>query len=155
MWANPAVTKHIGGRAHSRGETWKGILQYAGLWKILGYGYWAIEEISSGAFVGDVGFADFHREMEPSIDGIPEAGWALDPRYWGCGFATEALRTILAWADANLSASRTVCIINPENVPSIRVAEKNGYRRSVETTYKEGTVVVFDRARNANSLQLG
>jgi RimJ/RimL family protein N-acetyltransferase len=147
MWAHPEVTKHIGGRVLSRNETWKGILQYAGLWTVLGYGYWAIEEISSGDFVGDVGFADFYREIEPSIAGIPEAGWALHPRFFGRGYATEALRAALQWGDENLNSDRTVCIIAPENAASIRVAEKNGYRQILQTTYKDEATLLFDRTR--------
>jgi len=147
MWANPLVTKHIGGRPSSRGETWQRILKYAGLWTILGYGYWAIEELDGGAFVGDVGFADFHREIEPPIDGIPEAGWALDPRFAGRGYATEALRAALTWADANLAAERSVAIIAPENAASIRVVEKNGYRPTGQTEYKNSPILLFARPR--------
>jgi RimJ/RimL family protein N-acetyltransferase len=147
MWANPLVTKHIGGRPSSRRETWQRILKYAGLWTILGYGYWAIEELDGGAFVGDVGFADFHREIEPPIDGIPEAGWALDPRFAGRGYATEALRAALTWADANLAAERSVAIIAPENAASIRVAVKNGYRPTGQTEYKNNAILLFARPR--------
>src|SRR5262249_2169311 len=135
MWGNPQVTRHIGGRPSSRQQTWMRILQYAGLWKILGYGYWAIEEISSGTFVGDVGLADFHRDRQPSIEGIPEAGWALDPVFAGRGYATEALQTVLAWADRNVSTDRTVCIIASENTASINVARKSGYRDATQATF--------------------
>jgi len=147
MWGNPLVTKHIGGRPSSRAETWLRILQYAGLWSVLGYGYWAIEELDGGAFVGDLGFADFCRAIEPPIDGVPEAGWALDPRFTGRGYATEALRAALTWADASLAADRSVAIIAPENTASIRVAEKSGYRPAGQTEYKNNPILMFARAR--------
>jgi RimJ/RimL family protein N-acetyltransferase len=147
MWASPLVTKHIGGRPSSRGETWLRILQYAGLWTILGYGYWAVEELDGGAFVGDVGFADFCREIQPPIRDLPEAGWALDPRFAGRGYATEALRAALTWADAGLAADRSVAIIAPENVASIRVAEKSGYRPTGQTEYKNNPILMFARPR--------
>ncbi len=147
MWANPLVTKHIGGRPSSRAQTWQRILKYAGLWRILGYGYWAIEELDGSAFVGDVGFADFHREIEPSIDGMPEAGWAIDPRFAGRGYATEALSAALTWADANLAAERSVAIVAPKNAASIRVAEKTGYRQTGQTEYKNDPILLFARPR--------
>jgi RimJ/RimL family protein N-acetyltransferase len=149
MWANPLVTKHIGGRPSSRQETWQRILKYAGLWTVLGYGYWAIEEISGGAFVGDVGLADFHRAIDPPIDGIPEAGWAIDPSFSGRGYATEALRAALMWSDANIAADRSVSIVAPENAASIRVAEKNGYRLTERARYK-GPILLFTRPRTGD-----
>jgi len=121
------------------------MLRYAGLWSMLGYGYWAIEERASCKFVGDVGFADFHRELSPSIDGIPEAGWVLDPEFYGRGFATEALRAALAWADANVRSDRTACIIAPENAASIRVAEKAGYLETARTTYHGSPTILLMR----------
>ena len=79
MWADPSVVRHIGGRPFPAEETWTKILRYAGLWALLGFGYWAVEEKASGRYVGDVGLADFKRDVQPSFDGAPEIGWALAP----------------------------------------------------------------------------
>jgi RimJ/RimL family protein N-acetyltransferase len=152
MWENPIVTRHISGRSSSRHETWMRILRYAGLWSMLGYGYWAVEERASGKYVGDVGFADFHRELLPPIDGIPEAGWVLDPDFYGRGFATEAMRGALAWADANITADRTVCIIAPENIASIRVAEKTGYVETVPASFQGEPAILMMRSKAAHAL---
>lgn len=70
----------------------------------------------------------FKRELIPSIEGIPELGWALATPAHGKGFATEAVRTALRWGDEHLERSQTVCIIAPDNVASIHVAEKCGYQ---------------------------
>jgi RimJ/RimL family protein N-acetyltransferase len=123
------------------------MLRYAGLWSMLGYGHWVIEDRASSSFVGDVGFGDFHRELCPLIDGIPEAGWVLDPAFYGRGYATEALRAALAWADANIPAIRTACFIAPDNAASIRVAEKCGYTEGVEATYRGEATVLLTRSR--------
>jgi RimJ/RimL family protein N-acetyltransferase len=121
------------------------MLNYAGLWSMLGYGYWAVEERATQTFAGDVGFADFHRELSPSIEGIPEAGWVLDPSFCGRGYATEAVRAALSWADAHVPSRRTACIIAPENAASIRVAEKAGYVESARTTYHDEPAILFTR----------
>lgn len=124
------------------------MLRYAGLWSMLGYGYWAVEDLASSKFVGDVGLADFHRELSPSIRGIPEAGWVFDPAFFGRGYATEALRAALAWADVNIRAEATACIIAPENAASIRVAEKTGYVERAHTTYAGAPTILFMRPRS-------
>ncbi len=145
MWADPGVTRFIGGRAHSREESWVRFLRHAGTWSFLGYGYWAIEAKASGALVGEVGFQDMKRDIEPSIEGVPEAGWALAPAFHGLGLATEVVSRATAWIDANVGG-RTVCIIAPENAPSIKVAMKCGYRQRVETSYHGSPSIMFERA---------
>lgn len=123
------------------------MLNYAGLWSVLGYGYWAIEESATHAFVGDVGLADFHRIMEPSIEGTPEAGWVLSKKYWGKGYATEAVRAMLAWADASLVHDRTVSLVAPENAASIRVAQRARFVEMGNATLNGESTMLFVRAK--------
>lgn len=145
MWADPNVTRHIGGKPFSREETWSKILRYAGHWVLLGFGYWALEDKTSGRFVGEVGFADFKRILEPSLDGMPEIGWALASWAHGAGYATEAVCAAAAWGDGNFRGATTACLIDPDNAASIRVAEKAGYREFARTTYKDHPTILFQR----------
>ena len=145
MWADPLVVRHISGTPSSRQASWMRLLRYGGLWPLLGFGYWALEEKTTGRFLGDVGFADFKREMEPSIAGVPEVGWVLASEARGKGFATEAVRAALAWGERHFESRRTVCIIAPENAASIRVAEKCGYREVVRTTIGGEPTILFER----------
>lgn len=145
MWADEAVTRYIRPTPCSEEESWARFLRYAGHWSHLGYGYWAVEEKSSGEFVGEVGFADYHREIEPPLQGVPECGWALTPAVHGRGYATEAVRAVTAWGDANFGAVRTACIIAPEHAASIKVANKCGYRELQPALYKGETVLLFVR----------
>jgi RimJ/RimL family protein N-acetyltransferase len=145
MWGDAAVVRHIGGRPFSTEETWAKILRYAGLWALLGFGYWAIEEKGSRRFVGEVGLADFKREIEPSFAGAPEIGWALASWAHGAGFATEAVGAAVAWGDGHSAGARTVCLIDPDNLASIRVAEKCGYRDYARTTYRGQPTILFRR----------
>src|SRR5262249_10234717 len=126
MWADRDVTRFIGGRPSSEEEAWARLLRYAGLWSLLGFGYWVVRAKATGRFVGEVGFADFRRDTTPSLAGAPEAGWVLIPPAQGKGYATEAVRAALAWLEASRGRLRTVCMIDPSNAPSIRVAEKCG-----------------------------
>ena len=145
MWGDPEVTRYIGGKPSSREEVWSRILRYAGHWLWLGFGFWAVEEKATGQFIGEIGFADFKRSIEPTIDGLPEIGWVLIPSMHGKGYATEAVREVTVWGDARFESSPTVCLIHPDNLPSLRVAAKSGYRELQRTTYKEQPTIILSR----------
>jgi len=145
MWALPEVVRYVGGKPLTGEEVWARILRYAGHWQWMGFGFWALEEKSTGVFAGDLGFAEFKRDIEPPIQGIPEIGWVLDPRAQGRGYATEAVRAIVAWGDTHFDAARTICLIHPDNAPSLRVAEKCRYREFCRTTYKSAPTIILER----------
>lgn len=147
MWADPQVTRFIGGRPFSEEETWARLLRYAGHWRLLGFGYWVVEDRATGRFLGEAGLADFRRAMEPSIHRIPEAGWVLVPSAHGRGFATEAMQAVLAWCDESLMVARTVCLIRPGHTASVRVAEKCGFREFCQTEYHSQASILFERTR--------
>jgi RimJ/RimL family protein N-acetyltransferase len=142
MWADPQVTRFIGGRASTPQQTWSRMLAYLGHWSIMGYGYWAIEEQATGAFIGEVGFADFRRDIAPEMRDVPELGFALVSNAHGKGYASEAVSAALAWADEHVLSKRTVCLIDEANRPSLRIAQKCGYRAFQRTTFN-GTPVQF------------
>ncbi|HHV7518648.1 TPA: GNAT family N-acetyltransferase [Burkholderia orbicola] len=146
MWAEPGVVAHIfNGTPSTPRDSWMRMLAYRGLWPLLGYGYWAIREKASGRYVGDLGFADFHRNIEPPIRGVPEAGWALATWAQGNGYATEALAAALAWLDAQQRFERSVCLIAPTNLASIRVAEKAGYGEPRRIRFNDADSLMFSR----------
>lgn len=151
LWSDPEVTRFIGGKPLCGEEVWARILRYAGHWKMLHYGYWLIEEARSGRFVGELGFADFKRQIDPSFEGIPEIGWALIPWAQGKGYATEALRRAVIWGDGHFGGAATGCLINPDNGASIRVAEKGGYQEYCRTFYKDHPAVVYRRQSQGSS----
>jgi RimJ/RimL family protein N-acetyltransferase len=150
MWADPVVIRHTVGKPLTEEESWTRLLRYVGHWALLGFGYWVAEEKTTGRFVGEVGFADYKRDLEPSLKGVPEVGWVLASHAHGKGYATEAVRAAVAWGDAKFSLSRTACIIAPENAASIRVAVKCGYSEFTRTTYKGHPVLIFDREPRAS-----
>ena len=147
MWADPAVTRYILGTPSSPQQTWSRMLAYAGHWTFLGFGYWAVIDRASATFVGELGFADFKRDLAPDVRGVPEIGWALASHAQGRGLATEALRAALAWGDAHLDASRTIALIDPDNAPSLRVAENVGYRKLRDDVVGGRSTAIFVRER--------
>lgn len=145
MWADTAVTRYLGGKPFTEEEAWSRFLRYPGHWVLLGFGYWLVEEKATGNFVGEIGFADYKRDLRPSLKGTPEIGWVLASTVHRKGYATEAARAAIGWGDRHFGAIRTACIIHPENTPSIRVAEKCGYREDQLTTYKGQPAMLFFR----------
>lgn len=145
MWADPVVTRHFGGMSFTEEESWTRFLRYIGHWEVLGFGYWLVEEKTTGTFLGEVGFADYKRDLKPSLKGIPEIGWVLAAQSHGKGYATEAARAAIAWGESHFGTAQTACIIDPDNRPSIRVAEKCGYREMQTSVYKGKPIILFMR----------
>jgi len=145
MWADPAVVRYISGKPSTREESWSRLLRYVGHWALMGYGFWLIEERGTGRLVGETGYADFKRDVEPSLAGMPEIGWAIAPWAHGKGYGSEAVRAAVKWGDGYFGARSTACMIDPQNTPSLRIAEKCGYKEFARTTYKGAPTVLFKR----------
>jgi RimJ/RimL family protein N-acetyltransferase len=143
LWGDAAVMQHMGGKPQTEEECWARLLRYAGHWPLLGFGYWLVEERETGEFVGEVGFADFKRDMQPSLGPVPELGWVLAPAKQGNGYATEAAHAALGWAREHFGSGNFACIINPENLASIKVARKCGFEEKHLGTYKGRPVIIF------------
>ncbi len=144
MWSDPEVTRYIGGRPQSREEVWTKLLRYVGHWAVQGFGFWVVRERSTGRLVGEVGVGDFKRDLEPALSD-PEVGWVLARWAHGQGFATEAVGAVLAFSAARLGPARLVCLIDPENAASIRVATKCGFVACGEMQYKGRPTCLFER----------
>lgn len=85
-----------------------------------GYGRFAVEDRETGKVIGFCGI-----KYIPEI-GLPEIGYRLVRSYWGRGLCTEAARACVDYARLDLKIGKLVALIMPENIASIRVAEKLG-----------------------------
>lgn len=149
MWSQPAVTRYIGGKPSTRQQTWSRILGYAGHWALSGFGYWAVEDKATHRFIGELGFADFKRDIAASMRDTPELGFALVPDVHGKGYATEAVRAAVAWGDAHLRPDRTVCLVADGNAASQRVVRKNGFTPFERAELNGVPTQYFERYRGA------
>ena len=142
---DPEVMKHIGREPSSDDDAWIRFLANAGRWHLLGYGLFAVFEKSTGAYVGETGFSDFKRQLGPDFDPFHEAAWIFVRAMHGKGYAWEAAKAAHQWLDQKLKPQKSVCIIGPDNRPSIRLAEKLGYVSVGEDQYRGDTVIKFNR----------
>lgn len=145
LWADPAVMRFIGGKGRTREESWVRFLLITGMWQLLGYGLWTVLDRTSQEFLGVAGFHEMKRDITPSFEGMPEAGWILAPTAQGRGLATEMVSAMLAWAQDRPGFEKTVCIIAPENGASLAVARKCGYREKARMTYHGAPTVLLER----------
>lgn len=145
MWSDENVIRFISGKPSTEEESWSRLLRTAGHWQMLGFGFWLIEDRQSGAFLGETGFLDYRRGIEPSLHGTMETGWVLHQAAQGKGYATEAVTAVLDWGHKTFGKMRSTCIIDPDNSASLRVAEKSGYREFAQTSYKDTPVILLER----------
>jgi RimJ/RimL family protein N-acetyltransferase len=94
----------------------------------LGYGLWAVEEKTTGTFVGYVGLAPatFEAHFTPAV----EVGWRLDRSHWGQGYASEAARAAVADGFERIGLEEIVSFTAVINHRSERVMQKIGMTRA-------------------------
>jgi RimJ/RimL family protein N-acetyltransferase len=124
--ADPEVMRFIGrGAVLGRGLSDDLITRFEREWRERGFGLWAMEERAApGELLGFCGLTVpmFLPEVLPAV----EVGWRLARGAWGRGLATEAARAALAFGFEEQEMAEIVAIVQPENVRSLRVAEKLG-----------------------------
>lgn len=93
----------------------------------LGYSVLVVERRSDGAYLGQIGLLHWD-----DVDGREdvEVAYMLAAEAWGNGYATEAARACRDWAFEYLGVDRVVSFIAIANEPSMRVAERNGMKRT-------------------------
>ena len=120
--ADEESTLWLGG-PKSRSESWRGLMQVAGSWSLLGFGMFSVLERDTGRWVGRVG--PLHPEDWPG----DEVGWGIAREAWGRGYATEAAAAAMEWAFDTLGWTEIIHCIDDGNTASERVAEHLGSRR--------------------------
>jgi ribosomal-protein-alanine N-acetyltransferase len=105
---------------------------------------WAVELKKTSELIGDCGI------LVQQVDGerLYEIGYHLRRDLWHQGLATEAAIACRNWAFAHLKTDRLISLIRPENLPSQRVAERNGMTVWKEITWHGILHNVYSVERN-------
>jgi len=123
LYCDPEITKYIPDAPRSRAEAREELE-----WHMNGHprhpelGLWATIHKETGLFIGRCGLLPWSIEGQQEV----EVAYTLARDYWGQGLATEAARGILQYGFERLKLARLICMIDPENFASRRVAEKIG-----------------------------
>lgn len=99
---------------------WRNASVMAGHWALHGFGYFVVEEKSTGKFAGRVG-----PWFPPGWPGF-EVGWGIAREFRGKGYAVEATRAAIDWVFATFEIDRIIHCIDRENTPSQGVARRLG-----------------------------
>lgn len=85
---------------------------------------WGIVRREDGGLIGTCTLAGLDRTHRRS-----EIGFALGRAAWGRGLATEAVEVLLHFAFETLDLHRVEADVDPGNAPSLRLLERQGFRR--------------------------
>lgn len=146
MTSEPVVTRFLGG-PQTPEENCNLLQRRAGHWTPLDHGILVVEERASGRYAGEVGLCAFRRDLGSDFDGAPEAAWMIASWAAGQGFASEAMVALVAWHEERFGTGRKVCVVDPDNLASLRVAWKLGFRSFRENFYKDHRVILHERPR--------
>ncbi len=147
-WAileEPAVYRYFGPEPASREDNWRRMMAAVGSWTINGFGGWAVIRKDDDRLIGMTSLFTAFRALDPDFGDTPEMGWIFATEAHGQGFAGEACRAVLDWADAHLPPTPIWAIISPDNRPSIHLAERLGFKHHNRSTYHEEPILVLKR----------
>lgn len=96
-----------------------------------GFGLYAIIYQQTQELIGYCGF--FQQQLGDRRE--IEIGYRLATSYWGQGLATEATTAVCEYGQKRFGCQRFVCLIEPSNYRSIRVAQKLGMKLEKQIVY--------------------
>jgi len=115
------------GTATSQAEHFVRFSRNAGSWLLYGYGSFVLRPRGQATVIGNAGIFHSWRGLGEDFDDSPEAGWILRYDQTAQGLAREAMEAALAWFTGEHGPMRIVCMIDPANVPSLRLADRLGF----------------------------
>ena len=137
-WANdPAVTRFLRWEPHkSPAETRELLSAWAELYPNPDYYQWAMVEKATGQVFGSISLCNAllgepqQKTRWPGLDlsgGIWEPGYCIGQKWWGKGFTTEALQTVVDLWFHQVGGTFLTCCHAVHNPASGRVMEKAGF----------------------------
>jgi ribosomal-protein-alanine N-acetyltransferase len=140
LYRDPQITRYIPDAPKNYAETREELE-----WFLNGHprhpelGLWATIHKPSGQFIGRCGLLPW------TIDGREEVevAYTIARAYWGQGLATEVARALVTYGFDTLKLEHLICLIDPGNTASRRVAEKIGMRLEREVDGWEGDGIPF------------
>lgn len=89
--------------------------------------------LKDGVLIGDVGVHFLEDEAQVEI------GYTLSPDHQGCGYAQEAVKTVIDYLFLTLRKHRITASVDPDNAKSINLLEKLGFRQ--EAHFKKSVFI--------------
>lgn len=147
IYADPEVARYIGGDALDLSGTHEQVTRFAAEWANRGVGQSAVLEKSSKQLIGRIGLHYW------DIWGELELGYVLQAESQGKGYAAEGASAWINWAENNLKQEYLIAVINPQNKPSIGLAQRLGFEFFRTDVTAKGTLVQVYRKDLAHPVQ--
>ena len=119
LMADPETARFIGG-VQAPAATWRAMMSMAGAWSLTGVAMFSVIEHETGLWLGRIG------PWQPLGWPGTEVGWSLHPDAHGKGYAMEAAIASIDYALDVLGWTEVIHCIDPDNVPSQKLAERLG-----------------------------
>ncbi len=136
IWTDSEVTRHLGG-PRDREFLLEAFAKDVQEGQTEPFDLYPIVEMASGKVVGHCGLLEKDVEGDSEIELI----YIFDSSAWGKGYATEAALALRDYAFGVLELSQLIALIDPQNIPSARVAEKVGLSFERETVRAGGKIM--------------
>jgi RimJ/RimL family protein N-acetyltransferase len=144
LYCDPEVTRYIPDAPRTIDETRQELEWFQhGHPKHPELGLWATLHKETGHFIGRCGLLPWTLEGQFEV----EVAYALARPYWGQGLGTEAALAIRDYGFEQLGLARLVCLIDPENRASARVAEKLGMKLDKAMVDEMGPFLLYAKSR--------
>ncbi|MEO1044407.1 MAG: GNAT family N-acetyltransferase [Pseudomonadota bacterium] len=113
------TTRFIGG-VLERGAAWRAWAGMAGAWHLRGFSMFSVLLRDDGQWIGRIG------PWEPEGWPDKEIGWGIALEHVGKGYAREAAVACMDFVFDLLKWDKVIHTIDPENIASIKLAERLG-----------------------------
>lgn len=143
--ADEQVMSQITGRALTTDESWTRMTSFAGSWLLTGIGAWAVESRDDATLAGVVGLTMGRRGLKELPEDAVDMTWVFARERQRQGLAYEACTAILSWADRTFDVDTIWAIITPQNLASLRLAERLGFTPSGESLFRGREVLLLRR----------
>jgi ribosomal-protein-alanine N-acetyltransferase len=104
-------------------------------------GLWATIHKETKRFIGRCGLLPWTIEGQDEV----EVAYLIDKAFWGQGLGTEAARGVMAYGFENLGLSRLICLIDRENLASVKVATNMGMTFEKEGEDEHGPFLLYSK----------
>jgi len=138
MLACPEVMRYYP-QVYNREEAARWLERQLNRYREDGHGLWLVEDRNTREPVGQVGVNLQQIEKQP----IVEVGYLIDQPFWQKGYAIEAASACKEYAFCQLHAEAVHSLIRPANIPSQRVALRNGMKPIRLVTFKNLDHLLF------------
>ena len=140
--SNPVLTRFYGVHFNSIEETQEQMMWYSSLIDEKKGIWWKVQDKASGNWIGAAGFNDWDHQRKSAEIGC----WIL-PQFWGKGFGSEIMKTVISFGFDEMGLSAINGFIDSNNQSIKKVLKKFNFEHlnsEPEKDSKTGLQIISD-----------